>query len=128
MAALLLLCGLPIGFVRYSDSKKTDESASAIGQYLTLVQSRDRAGADAILCGGDDTSVAELPGETQRDGRVPEVESFTIIRSWDWSSAIDGHGRGYQVRLVFADGSTADVQLAVEVIADDPCIATAMSF
>lgn len=56
------------------------------------------------------------------------MESFTIVNTWDWSSVTDGHGRGYQVRLVFADRSTAKVELAVEVIADDPCIATEIPF
>ncbi|MEJ3747460.1 hypothetical protein WEI85_29755 [Actinomycetes bacterium KLBMP 9797] len=128
MAALLLLCGLPIGFARYSDGKESREADNEIGQYLTLVQRRDRGGADAMLCGGDDTSVAELPGMKGPDWRLPGVASFAIVRTWDWSSVIDGHGKGYQVRLVFTDGSATDVELAVEVIADDPCVAMEIPF
>lgn len=125
VAALLVFCGLPLGFARYSDRKESREADKEIGRYLTLVQGRDRAGADAMLCGGDDTSVAELPWTYQPpDWHVPLVESFTIVGTWDWSSVIDGHGRGYQVRLVFADGSAATIELAVEVIGNDPCIAT----
>jgi hypothetical protein len=124
VAALLAFCGLPLGFARYSDRKESRESDKEIGRYLTLVQAGDRAGADAMLCGGDDTRVAELPGRYQPGWHGPLVESFTIVGTWDWSSVTDGHGTGYQVRLVFADGSAETVELAVEVIAGDPCIAT----
>lgn len=41
---------------------------------------------------------------------------------------IDGHGRGYRVRLVFADGSAATAELAVEVMGDGPCIAAEIPF
>ncbi|MEJ3749076.1 hypothetical protein WEI85_38155 [Actinomycetes bacterium KLBMP 9797] len=127
-ALLLLICGLPMGFARYSDGKESRESDNEIGQYLTHVQRRDHAVADAMLCGGDDTGVAELPGMNGADWHLPGMESFTIVRIWDWSSVIDGHGKGYQVRLVFTDGSTTDVELAVEVIAGEPCIATEIPF
>ncbi|MFY1672791.1 hypothetical protein ACN27G_35220 [Plantactinospora sp. WMMB334] len=128
VAGLLLFCGLPLGFARYSDRNESREADMEIGRYLTLVQERDRAGADAMLCGGDDTSAADLPRMNQPDWRLPLVESFAIVSTWDWSSVIDGHGRGYRVRLVFAGGSAAEVELAVEVIADDPCIATEIPF
>jgi hypothetical protein len=81
-----------------------------------------------MLCGGDDTSVAQLPGMNQSDWRHSLLESFTVINTRDWSSVIDGHGRSYQVRLVFTDGSTVNVELAVEVIGNDPCIATEIPF
>jgi hypothetical protein len=129
MAAVSLFCGLPLGFARYWNDKASREADKQISRYLTLVQEHDRADADAMLCGGDDTSLAKLPELNQPDGRLPPVESFTIVRAWDWSSAIDGHGRGYQVRLVLTAGSTADVELAVEEMADrDPCIATEILF
>ncbi|SCL36074.1 hypothetical protein GA0070624_5449 [Micromonospora rhizosphaerae] len=128
MTALLLFCGLPLGFARYSNRNESREADKEVDRYLTLVQGRDRAGADAMLCGGDDTSAVQLPGMNQPNWHLPLVESFTIVNTWDWSSVTDGHGRGYQVRLVFADRSTAKVELAVEVIADDPCIATEIPF
>jgi hypothetical protein len=129
VAALSVACGLPLGFARYWHDKESREADKLIGRYLTLVQQRDRAGADAMLCGGDDTSVAKLQYVNQPDGRLPLVESFTIVRAWEWSSAVDGHGRGYQVRLVFAAGPAANVELAVEEMADrDPCIATEIPF
>lgn len=128
VTGLLLFYGLPLGFARYSDRNESREADKEIGRYLTLVQERDRAGADAMLCGGDDTSAAELPGMNQPDWHLPLVESFAIVSTWDWSSVTDGHGRGYRVRLVFAGGSAAEVELAVEVIADDPCIATEIPF
>jgi hypothetical protein len=124
VTALLLFCGLALGFARHSDRNESREADEEIGQYLVLVQGRDRAGADAMLCGGDDTSAAELPTMYQPDWHLPLVESVTIVSTWDWSSVTDGHGRGYQVRLVFGDGSATTVVLAVEVIAGDPCVAT----
>ncbi|MDZ5447731.1 hypothetical protein U2F26_34350 [Micromonospora sp. 4G57] len=128
VTALLLLCGLPLEFARHSHRNESREADKEVGQYLILIQGRDHASADAMLCGGDDTSVAKLPGRYQPDWQLPLVESFTIVSTWDWSSVIDGHGRGYQVRLVFAEGSATTVELAVEVIADDPCIATEIPF
>ncbi|GAA4474644.1 hypothetical protein [Phytohabitans houttuyneae] len=129
VAALILACGLSIGFIRNShDDKESRESAGEINQYLSLVQRRDRTGADAMLCGGDDSGPADLPVGYLEDGHAPVMESFAIVDSWDWSSVIDGHGTGYLVRMLFADGSTADVELVVEVIGDDPCIATSIPF
>ncbi|WP_319463599.1 hypothetical protein [Micromonospora sp. RTP1Z1] len=129
MTALLLsCCGLSLGFAQYSDRNESREADKEVDRYLTLVQGRDRAGADVMLCGGDDTSAVQLPGMNQPNWHLPLVESFTIVNTWDWSSVTDGHGRGYQVRLVFADRSTAKVEMAVEVIADDPCIATEIRF
>jgi hypothetical protein len=129
VAVLVLACGLSFGFTRnFDDEKESRESASEISQYLALVQLRDRAGADAMLCGGDDTGPAGLPVGYLEDGHAPLVESFTIVRTWDWSSVIDGHGTGYVVRLVFADRSSADVELVVEVIGGGPCIATSIPF
>jgi len=125
MIGLLVLCGLPLGIARYFH--RDDDARAAdyeIDRYLSLVQRRDSAGADAMLCGSDDKGTADLPGMNQPDWHLPPVESFTVVRAWDWSSVIDGHGRGYRVRLLFADSSAAEVDLAVEVIGDGPCIAT----
>lgn len=124
----LLCCGLLLAFARHPDHNESREADEEIGRYLTLVQGRDRPGADALLCGGDDTSTAELPGMDQPDWHLPLVESFTIVSTQDWSSVTDGHGTSYRVRLVFADGSAATVELAVEVIADEPCVATDIPF
>jgi hypothetical protein len=77
-----------------------------------------------MLCGSDDTGLADLPGMNQPDWHLPAVESFTEVRAWDWSSVIDGHGWGCRVRLLFANGSTAEVDMVVEVIGNRPCIAT----
>lgn len=87
----LLFCGLPLGFVRYSDRNESREAHEEIGRHLTLVEERDRAGAAAMLCGGDDTSAAELPGMNQPEWRLLLAESFTIVSTWDWSWV---NGRG----------------------------------
>lgn len=128
MTDLLLFCGLPLGFARHSKRDESREADKEVDLYLTLVQGHDRAGADAMLCGGDGTSAVQLPGMNQPNWHLPLVKSFAIVNTWDWSSVTDGHGRGYRVRLVFAGGSAAEVELAVEVIADDPCIATEIPF
>ena len=66
---LLLCCGLPLGFARHSDRNESRDADEEIGRYLTLVQGRDRAGADAMLCGGDDMSgTAELRGMSEPTG------------------------------------------------------------
>ena len=49
---------------------------------------------------------------------------LSIISTWDWSSVVDGHGRGYRVQFAFIDGSAAFSDLAVEVISGNPCIGT----
>lgn len=95
-----------------------------MSRYLGLVQARDRAGADAMLCGADDTSAADLPDMYRPNWHLRLVDSFTIVRAWDWSSVMEGHGKGYEIRLMFVDGSAATVEMAVEVIGGDPCIAT----
>ncbi|MDG4828128.1 hypothetical protein O7627_02265 [Solwaraspora sp. WMMD1047] len=124
--ALVLACGLSIRSTRNSHDKESRDSAREINQYLTLVQRRDRLGADGMLCGGDDSGPAELPVGFPDDGHAAEVESYTIVRTWNWSSVTDGHGTGYLARLTFADGSAADIELAVEVIGDHPCVATSV--
>lgn len=93
VTALLLCCGLPLAFARYLDRNESREADESIDRYLILVQARDRASADAMLCGGDDTSAAALPGMYQPDWHLPLIESFTIVDTWDWSSVTDGHGR-----------------------------------
>jgi len=97
---LLVLCGLPLGIARYFH--RDDDARAAdyeIDRYLSLVQRRDSAGADAMLCGSDDKGTADLPGMNQPDWHLPPVESFTVVRAWDWSSVIDGHG--HEARRVF---------------------------
>ena len=70
---------------------------------------------------------------TLRDTDEPDwgqrrIEGFAIIDFEEWSSWVDGHGRTYHVRLRFADGSTATSDLAVEMIGNEPCIATEIPF
>jgi hypothetical protein len=102
VAALVLTCGLSIRFSRNFDDEESRDSASEISQYLALVQRCDRAGTHAML-GGADSVPADMPVGYLAHGQAPAVESYTIVRAWDWSSMIDGH-RGYLVRPVFADG------------------------
>ncbi|GAA4729430.1 hypothetical protein [Phytohabitans rumicis] len=128
VACLLLFCGLSLGLAGRSDGAESREADKEMSRYLSLVQARDRVAADAMLCGADDTSTADLPDMYRPDWHLRRVESFAIVRAWDWSSMMEGHGKGYEVLLVFADRSTATVELAVEVIADDPCIATQVLF
>src|SRR5215207_9375650 len=79
VSCLVLFCLLPLVFAESSDRNESREADKEIGRYLTFVQERDHAGADAMLCGGDDTSAAELPRMNQPDGHLPIVESFAII-------------------------------------------------
>jgi hypothetical protein len=62
VTAVLLCCGLPLGLAWFLDRNERREADEEMGRYLALIQGGDRAGAPALLCGADDTSVAELPG------------------------------------------------------------------
>ena len=108
-----------MGFARERDvSRKAD---SLVGQYLARVQQGDHAGADALLCGRDDTSIAGLPA-------TAALTSSQVGDAKRWSSIVDGGGRRYRAHLSFADGSQAEADLAVESIGDIPCIATEIPF
>lgn len=123
----LIFAVLSFVYSRFSgnEQRKADEE---IAKYLSLVQGRDHSGADAMLCGGDDTTTAKLRDTDEPDSGLRRIEAFAIVSAWGWSSATDGHGRTYRVRLTFANGSTATSDLAVEVIANEPCIATEIPF
>jgi hypothetical protein len=108
-----------------NEQRNADEE---IEEYLRLVQGSYVEHADAMLCGGDDTRVAELRDTSEATWAPRRIASVAIVSSWDWSSVVDGHGQGYRVRFTFVDGSTAVSDLAVEVIANDPCIATEVPF
>lgn len=126
MAVLVILtlicCGLFAVYFR-SHRNEQREADEEIVRYLGLVQERDGPRADAMLCGGDDTSIAQPEGADERWRLLP-IRSFAIVHSWDWSSVVDGHGRAYSIRLTFADGSTTICDFVVEVIGNDPCIGT----
>jgi hypothetical protein len=124
-----LVCGgIPVLYVELSNSSEQRKEDKEISGYLSLVQGNDHSGADAMLCGGDDTRTATLRDTDEPDWGQRRIEAFAIVGSEEWSSWVDGHGRIYHVRLTFADGSTAMSDLAVEVISNDPCIATGIPF
>jgi hypothetical protein len=81
-----------------------------------------------MLCGGDDTRSATLRDTDEPVRGLWRIEAFAVVGSEEWSSVMDGHGRNYLVRLTFTDGSTATSDLAVEVIGNEPCIATEIPF
>lgn len=128
MIILLVCCGLPYAYTQWSARNEQRKADEEIEEYLRLVQGRDVEQANAMLCGGDDTRAADLRETSEATWGSRRIASVAIVSSWDWSSVVDGHGRGYRVRFTFVDGSTAASDLAVEVIANDPCIATEVPF
>jgi hypothetical protein len=124
LVVVLACCGLPLAHSRWSESNERRKTDDEIAKYLSLVQRGDRVAADAMLCGGDDTSVVKLSGMNESAGAPRRIRSSSITSSWAWSSVTDGHGRTYRVGLTFTDGSTDTDDFVVEVIADEPCIAT----
>jgi hypothetical protein len=118
----------PLLYSELSNRNERRREDEEISRYLSLVQERDHSGADAMLCGGDDTRTATLRDTDEPDWGLRRIETFAIVGSEEWSSWVDGHGRNYHVRLTFADGSTATSDLALEVIGNDPCIVTKIPF
>jgi hypothetical protein len=129
LLVVALICGgLPYVYFRWSDLDEQRMADDEVGRYLSLVQEGDRSRADAMLCGGDDTTTVQLNDTFETDWSALRIDSVAIVSAWDWSSWVDGHGRTYGVRLTFADGSTAMTELVVEVIASEPCIGTEVPF
>ncbi|MEV4136706.1 hypothetical protein AB0J72_31585 [Dactylosporangium sp. NPDC049742] len=128
VGGVVLFCGLSVLAVRLANAREARESEAELRRYLLLGQQGERAQAEAMLCGGDDTSGStDLPGMYESGWRMPPIASFTVAGSTDWSS-FDGHGTTYQVRLTFTGAAPATITVSVEAKDGGPCIATDVPF
>lgn len=78
-----------------------------------------------MLCGGDDVAPAQLDDTELTAWTEHGISSFAVLTARTWSS-IDGHGSVYGVDLAFSREATATLDVAVEIIDDEPCIATGL--
>lgn len=128
LVGALLGGGLVYAKVNSSRQGERNRADQEVTRYLNLVQGGDRRGADAMLCGEDDTAVVELDGPHRYKETIPRIVSFAIVGASDWSSLVDGHGRTYRVRLTFADSTVALSDITIEIIAGRPCTGTQIPF
>jgi hypothetical protein len=88
-----------LGTCEVADQWRNDQERSradeAIATYLSAVRNQDLPSAHDRLCEERRDGYAEA--DFARAWAFQPLASFVIVKAWDWSSWVDGHGRSYRV-------------------------------
>jgi len=102
LVGVVALGGITVGgWSRYSQLERS-KSDDAVRAYLNAAMNGDYDAAYALVC-TDETGTDRSSFE--QDERSNPIRGFEIESSTAWSSWVDGHGRGYHVRLTHDTGS-----------------------